>query len=539
MLLIICCTELTKIIKIHFAMTSETVGKRICVDGFFGTVKFAGAVPPTKGGWLGVDWDDPTRGKHNGIKDGVQYFTCAHATSGSFVRPQKVNFGKSICEAVKDRYTSSGDSSYNIDIYFGSKKTEAVGLDKVQKSFEKLDSLQELGLRGQLISSSSSSEGLGKLTPNVKNLNISQNLISNWSTVYLIISELPLLKYLSISENRIIADTIDGSYQNIPSNVVETLIANKCGLQWSDVMQCCESLPYLKKLVVTANFISCISEPLKNSFSLLQTLDLSENKSLLWDEVKNLKNLPQLSELLLIDCGLEHMPIAIGDFSTLKSLFISKNKFQGYAVFNELDKLISLEELHARNLPVFLEEKNYETAEGIIIAKIGNLKMINRSSIDPLHRQSAELDYLRVYGAEWRKEGGHQDPSLNKPSSNFLENHPRYLKMINKYGALEDHQIIKKSTALKNNLVEVVIDAKLVKPDCKLISKKLPLTMKVGNLKLLLRRLTKVDIRDQRLFYVSKENPDHEVQMDKDDETLHDISIEPGDIIQIRNRYTD
>ena len=28
------------------------------------------------GQWVGVDWDDPTRGKHNGEKDGVQYFTC-------------------------------------------------------------------------------------------------------------------------------------------------------------------------------------------------------------------------------------------------------------------------------------------------------------------------------------------------------------------------------------------------------------------------------------------------------------------------------
>lgn len=26
--------------------------------------------------WLGVEWDQPDRGKHNGSHSGVQYFTC-------------------------------------------------------------------------------------------------------------------------------------------------------------------------------------------------------------------------------------------------------------------------------------------------------------------------------------------------------------------------------------------------------------------------------------------------------------------------------
>lgn len=26
--------------------------------------------------WLGVEWDEPDRGKHDGSHDGVQYFSC-------------------------------------------------------------------------------------------------------------------------------------------------------------------------------------------------------------------------------------------------------------------------------------------------------------------------------------------------------------------------------------------------------------------------------------------------------------------------------
>ena len=57
-------------------MDLPTIGTRVSVAGSLGTVKFAGNVGNTKGVWLGVEWDDPYRGKHNGTKDGKQYFEC-------------------------------------------------------------------------------------------------------------------------------------------------------------------------------------------------------------------------------------------------------------------------------------------------------------------------------------------------------------------------------------------------------------------------------------------------------------------------------
>lgn len=52
------------------------VGRRIKYAGNIGTIKYVGPVDGTRGVWLGVEWDDPTRGKHNGMKDGKQYFSC-------------------------------------------------------------------------------------------------------------------------------------------------------------------------------------------------------------------------------------------------------------------------------------------------------------------------------------------------------------------------------------------------------------------------------------------------------------------------------
>lgn len=40
------------------------------------TVRFIGEVDGFKGQWLGVEWDDDSRGKHDGCLEGKRYFSC-------------------------------------------------------------------------------------------------------------------------------------------------------------------------------------------------------------------------------------------------------------------------------------------------------------------------------------------------------------------------------------------------------------------------------------------------------------------------------
>ena len=40
-----------------------------------GTIRYHGSVDGTDGVWYGIEWDDSSRGKHSGDKDGKQYFT--------------------------------------------------------------------------------------------------------------------------------------------------------------------------------------------------------------------------------------------------------------------------------------------------------------------------------------------------------------------------------------------------------------------------------------------------------------------------------
>lgn len=55
---------------------SSSVGTRLSLSGFLGTIKYVGNVDNTTGIWLGIEWDDPQRGKHDGLHNGKRYFTC-------------------------------------------------------------------------------------------------------------------------------------------------------------------------------------------------------------------------------------------------------------------------------------------------------------------------------------------------------------------------------------------------------------------------------------------------------------------------------
>lgn len=58
------------------ATTGHYIGQRLSFSSALCTVRYIGTVLGTKGEWLGVEWDDPRRGKHGGEHDGVRYFEC-------------------------------------------------------------------------------------------------------------------------------------------------------------------------------------------------------------------------------------------------------------------------------------------------------------------------------------------------------------------------------------------------------------------------------------------------------------------------------
>ena len=92
-----------------------SIGDRVRCDNHLGTVRYIGTVEPHQGLWLGVEWDDPSRGRHDGSVNGIQYFETTKPQAASFVRPNKVKKCKNIIEAIRERYGYDPDVISNLE----------------------------------------------------------------------------------------------------------------------------------------------------------------------------------------------------------------------------------------------------------------------------------------------------------------------------------------------------------------------------------------------------------------------------------------
>jgi dynactin complex subunit len=89
-------------------MDGLQVGTRLQVDKHSATVRYVGEVAGQEGIWVGLEWDDASRGKHNGSYKEKDYFSClGNRASGSFVRQNKLlavaDLGIALTEALAER----------------------------------------------------------------------------------------------------------------------------------------------------------------------------------------------------------------------------------------------------------------------------------------------------------------------------------------------------------------------------------------------------------------------------------------------------
>ncbi|VDL91177.1 unnamed protein product [Schistocephalus solidus] len=85
-------------------VTNDLIGARVMQREQRGTIKYVGTLANSPAVWIGVDWDSPDRGRHNGSYKGVKYFDAHGPTSASFVKPDKLTLGTSLEEALVTRY---------------------------------------------------------------------------------------------------------------------------------------------------------------------------------------------------------------------------------------------------------------------------------------------------------------------------------------------------------------------------------------------------------------------------------------------------
>ncbi|KAH7107600.1 RNI-like protein, partial [Auriculariales sp. MPI-PUGE-AT-0066] len=359
--------------------------------------------------WLGVEWDDPQRGKHDGTKDGIQYFTCTIPGSGSFIRPTvPMNTGKAFYDAFLEKYidepqkTQQQVESVILGSSNGAIRVEAPDLNKVRARLANLRGLREASLNGELVARSGDPSAYAGKLLTLRGLDLSHNLISNWEEISLIVEQLHNLQSLALNENRF-RPLLNVLCVPAFSNVRE-LRLNRTFMTWNQFAMISPSFLQLLELQLGHNRLSNLSADSPILAPQLNTVHFSSNALHDWQStIATARGLPNLKRLMLSGNAFKSIPApkdSSEHFPELQHLAISDNQLTNWFDVNALAAwLPALSTLSCATNPVFQDLSSTSAAQ-LIIPRFPLLQKLDGTRISPAQRQDAELFYLSLVSRE-------------------------------------------------------------------------------------------------------------------------------------------
>jgi hypothetical protein len=412
-------------------------------------------VKGTQGEWLGVEWDDPSRGKHSGLAGSVKYFECVYPNAGSFVRPNRpCDKPRKFMQALRYKY-AGGDQVPNEmprQVRISGKEVEEVGFDKIKQKQAILNELKRVFLDGLCISHCDerddhrSLKEIGETCGSIIDLDLSNNLFEKFSEITLICAQLKHLSSLRLDGNRFydLRPPVSlESAQSIFANVFD-LSLESAFLDWDNALVLCSYFPGLQNLSLLRNNLSTFkaisSQTLPHS---LTTLNLGFNQfQIIGAQLNLVSSLPNLKKLLLHQCGIRDIASTVQQFSkTLAEVDLSYNEISSWQFVDQLPNIFpGLRHLIISHNPLFQQFSNPEdasTADLLITARLGNIIRLNNSGIAPKYRQEAEMYYIAVVGRELELQ-------TEKTESDILSSNPRYTILCSIYDTPIHHRVPQK-----------------------------------------------------------------------------------------------
>lgn len=549
----------------------EFLNRRIEISDHLGTVKYVGKLKHTNKDdeiWVGVEWDDESRGKHNGTVDGCQYFICQNQTGGSLLKFNKVNFGSTFQEAIDFKYnffnSEKADDLYQFlnravesDLYIQANKKritiELVGKEKAIKKFSQIEHIHNVDLAFSYISHIESD--LMNQFSRLKELILQKTLFHKWSQYLKIFEIFPNLEFLNFSEN--IVTEYDQEFHEIKNKLIESphrkcahVIMNKCRLNLKSLINISFAFKNVQTLYLMGNeineksyicekeFIDLNKSEFEKNFKNIMFLSLEKNKIKEFLQVYDILVLTNLSRINLNQNHIEKIIYSEKDKLILEKLkiklqglFLDFNQFtydEDLSVLRDISKFENLLDLDILNNKLVQRIGN-ENVKPLLIGRLLNLETLNNTSISKDVRRDSELFYLKYCVNEYVKKcpiSSKENFNKEKFEEFMKDTHPNYFKLKKKYydpldDILEGIKTVNINT-MKGNIFEVTfqhIDKK--------ITKKFPKTTSFYNLRNLLAKLFKISINFS--FFIN----DEDIVMDET-KTLDNYSVNSSHIIYLK-----
>ncbi|KAJ1501320.1 hypothetical protein HMI55_003452 [Coelomomyces lativittatus] len=380
------------------------VSSRVMVNDRLGTVKYLGPIDNLSGEWLGIDWDQPNYGKHDGSYRGKRYFQTKFTSSGSFIRyiPNVVHTGISFANALTNKYankisnlhltsqsSSSSSSTTSPFLSTSTKKLdqdileynweqkdisiEVFGLNKLAKKqcFENLEEVDLSNFPVRILKEEI--EHLKSTCFNLTHLDLSGTLIQSWSELAILCKALPQLLILLLNRTRLTFSDDQLDF-NLAFNRIQSLSLNETFPDIRNLESILPFFPNLQTLNLASNELESLPDFSKTPH--LTVLDIQKNKI----HVSKWKNLTSLSlnQLRVQENGISDLNDVPVDLY-VEHLNLSHNALQEWSDINQLGSWKKLQHLRIHDNPLYHDPRNGRMQ---VISRLSQLKMLNGSEVN-------------------------------------------------------------------------------------------------------------------------------------------------------------
>jgi len=511
---------------------THDVGDRIELDdGARGVVRWIGQVLGRDGAWLGVEWDDRARGKHDGALDGVRYFSCENAShvssnAASFVRGHKIRPSLTFVEAFRAKYARASRAAENEgdDMYIHTVRGNRLRVElceKVNDVDERMDDVDgrlRAMTRAYVDDARVASAGPpGEANASVGDLEVlglAGSLFATWSDAQALAEEFPRLKALDLSGMRPRTWASGDAARRGAFARLEVLVLNDTNATWKNVCALRACFPELRELYLNSNGMETFEAEASEAeapFPKLQTLSVDGNAIKDWHQIEALgRALPKLQKLHVSQNSLVEIRRSGDAFPELKSLLVGENALDSWRSVDALDSFPKLEEVRLSGNPL----ADGALARHEIIARVSRLTVLNGSTVGVAERKDSEIRYLRRALQSLKECAADEDARRQ-----VAETNPRIDDLVRAHGDLVTHTSrAPGETTLASASVELLLH---LESTSQTIAKKLPRSTSVGKLKLLCAKLFKLQVADVRLAHHTDVDEVYEtVDLAPDDEPL-------------------
>lgn len=488
-----------------------------------------------------MEWDDKTRGKHDGScvdESGTsyRYFKCDYG-AGSFIRGNKLNKGRSLVEALRDRYVDinapsilAENSTALPDGFFttskgNQKSIEFVGEKKIREK-QQLHNIEKVSVRTDYVSSMG--DELSTIASHLVELDLQDNLLSQWEEIHAVGLAMPGLTTLLLHGNKMLSlnSTLVDLFNSSGSlRQLQVLALNNCNIQSiAEVMLLDRFLPNLEELYLSGNNLSDLPQenaleiennqvreevPFIQGFNKLRTLDISNCGIREWHQVQLFGKLLVLKELILDVNPLESINPPVNDtFLELNRISLGGTSISLWSDIDNLAAYPAISVMRLSQVPLF-SGKGPSEVRPLVIARIERLSVLNGSIINPRERRDSEKGYLRsIFNEKARLcPAGSDSAKETEVEADLTTRHPRYLQLKSLYenellpygsGAANANQ----SSTLASEMLSIrfnnlVINAQTTPASLEPVVKRLPGSLTITRLKTLISQLYHVPPAEQ------------------------------------------